>query len=142
MDLHLHLCGPKGDGQRLLLDRALALVQADNEFLFQAMLRSGMAIPEKVEDLGIPYRDDTLIDPNGGSQHYFGYRQLLEHGSWSCGDAAALEAAALVVKYGLPATAFSDPRGDGIFHALYRTSAGIVDPVARYHAAHRGGMAV
>ena len=142
MDVTLHLCGPKGDGQRLLLDRALAMLQADNEYLIQAMLRSGMAVPDKVEDLGIPYRDDTLLDPNGESQHYFGYRQMLEHGSFSCGDAAPFEAAVLVVKYNIPAVAFSDARGNGIFHAVYRTPAGVVDPIVRFHSARRGGLAV
>lgn len=142
MDVTLHLCGPKGDGQRLLLDRALAMLQADNEYLLQAMLRSGMAVPDKVEDLGIPYRDDTLIDPHGDSQHYFGYRQMLEHGSFSCGDASAFEAAVLVVKYQMPATAFSEARGDGIFHAVYRSPAGIVDPVARFHRTRGGRVAV
>lgn len=142
MDVTLHLCGPKGDGQRLLLDRALAMLQADNEYLFQAMLRGGRPIPDKIEDLGLRYRDDTIIDPHSPRQHYYGFRQMLENGTFSCGDASAFEAAVLVIKYQMEATAFSQARAPGIFHAVYRTQAGVVDPIARLHGAGQGGVAV
>lgn len=141
MDLRLHLCGPKGDGSRMLLDRALAMLQLDNEFVVQAMLRSGMAVPDSVEQLGIPYRDDVVLDPNSERQEFRALRQMLDYGSWSCGEGAPLEAAVLQVKYKIPARAFVRfGTDDGFWHAVYETPQGIVDPVQRYLA--NGGRRV
>ncbi len=141
MDLRLHLCGPKGDGSRLLLDRALAMLQMDNEFVVQAMLRDGRGVPDCVEQLGIPYRDDVSLDPNSERQEFRGLRQMLEHGSWSCGEAAPFEASVLRVKFNVPARAFVRfGTEDGFWHSVYETPQGVVDPVARYLAA--GGRRV
>lgn len=141
MDLRLRLCGPKGDGSRILLDHALALVQLDNEFVVQAMIRAGRHVPDCVEQLGIPYRDDVVLDPDSEHQEFRGFRQMLEDGSWSCGEGAPFEAAVLKVKYGIPAKAFSRfGTEDGFWHCVYRTPHGIVCPVTRYLAA--GGRRV
>ncbi len=138
MDLRLHLCGPKGDGSRLLFDRALELVQQDNEFVVQAMLRSGQRVPDSVEELGVPYRDDTRLDPNSPRQDLYGLRAMLERGSFSCGDAAPFEAAVLKVKYNIPARAFTQVgKQAGLWHAVYQTPHGVVNPIARFLAARR-----
>lgn len=143
MHLELHLCGPKGDGSRILLDRALAMVQLDNEFLIQAMLRAGRPVPDRIDDLGIPYRDDTLLDPNSDHQAFYGMRGMLERGSWSCGDGAPYEAAVLVVKHRIPTRAFARyGTEDGFWHAVYQTQLGIVDPVARYLSQPRARRAM
>jgi len=140
----LHLCGPKGDGSRILLDRALALVQLDNECLVEAMLRAGMAVPDCVEELGIEYEDHTVLRPNSDEQQIYGLRAMLERGRFSCGDAAALEAAVLQKKYTIPARAFSRfGTEDGFWHAVYSTPAGVVNPVARFlEHQRRGRLAV
>lgn len=135
MILELHLCGPKGAGQRQLIDRALELVQLDNQMLVQAMLKAGMPVPDRIEELGLAYQSPSLAQAQANRQAFFGYRQMLTNGWFSCGEAAAWEAAVLCEKHKVPATAFSNPitgRDDGIFHAVYRTPTGVVDPVERF----------
>ena len=138
MYLGLHLCGPKGDGSRILLDRALALLQFDNECVVQAMLRSGRAVPDCMEELGLEYEDHCVLDPNSDRQDLYGFRAMLERGKFSCGDAAGFEAAVLQAKHKIPARAFSRfGSGEGLWHAVYLTPAGIVNPVARFLSAQR-----
>lgn len=144
MILELHLCGPRGDGQRHELDRALALVQLDNRFLIQAMLRAGRPVPEKVEELGILWRPPSRAEALTDRQAIRGLRAMLEHGSFSCCDAAGWEAAVLEEKYRLPARSYNvdvvppwmrrrwGAGADGLFHAAYETPRGVVDPVWRY----------
>lgn len=133
MILTMHLCGPKGDGERQLHDRALAMLQLDNRFVIEAMLRSGQQVPDLVDDLGIEYRDLTRTNARGEHHAYNGFRKMLDQGWFSCGDAAAYEAAVLSVKYGVPAHAYAEPgRGPGMFHAVYRTPTGVIDPVTRF----------
>ncbi len=135
--LELHLCGPKGDGLREELDRALALVQLDNEFVIQAMLRAGRPVPDLIEDTGLPYRPPNRREAETNRQPLHGLRAMLENGWWSCGDAGPWEAAVLSVKYNTPTRAFSLPvSDDGLSHAAYRTGPNgvVVDPVARYLA--------
>ena len=138
MFLGLHLCGPKGDGSRLLLDRALALLQFDNECVLQAMLRAGRPIPDCVEELGLRYEDHTRLDPNSDHQELYGLRAMLDRGAFSCGDAAGFEAGVLQVKHRIPARAFSQfGTDDGLWHAVYETPVGIVNPIARFLAGER-----
>ena len=135
MVLELHLCGPKGDALIEELNAALALVQRDNEFLIQAMLRSGRQVPEVVEDMGIVYRPPSRSESLTDRQAIRGLRSMLEQGYFSCGDAAPWEAAVLRIKYGVAAVAFSKPlTSDGLTHGIYRTPSGVIDPVARYLA--------
>jgi hypothetical protein len=117
----------------MVLDQALALLQFDNECVIQAMLRAGRRVPECVEELGLSYEDHTVLDPDSDHQEFFGLRAMLERGVFSCGDAAPFEAAALWIKRQIPARAFSR-RGtdDGLWHAVYQTPAGIVDPISRF----------
>lgn len=118
---------------RELLNRVLAVIQLDNQFLIQAMLGAGMQVPDIVDDLGLVYRPPTLTEANSGRQVICGYRRMLENGYFACAEAAAWEAAVLSEKYKITAEAFVNPiTGDGIFHALYRTSSGTIDPVARF----------
>jgi hypothetical protein len=144
MYLGLHLCGPKGDGSRILLDRALALLQFDNECVVQAMLRSGRPVPDCMEELGLEYEDHCILDPNSDRQDFYGFRAMLERGKFSCGDAAGFEAAVLQVKHRIPARAMSRFGSDeGLWHAVYTTPAGVVNPVARFLSSQRqGGVAV
>lgn len=140
MFLGLHLCGPRGDGGRMVLDRALALLQFDNECVIQAMLRAGRAVPDCVEELGLRYEDHTVLDPDSDHQEFYGFRAMLERGAFSCGDAAPFEAAVLRVKHTIPARAFSQfGTQDGLWHGVYETPAGIVNPVARFLAARQQG---
>jgi hypothetical protein len=142
MILEMHLCGPKGDGQRQLLDRALALVQLDNQFLIEAMLRGGRDVPDLVDDMGLQYRPPTRREAATERERFWGMRKMMEEGSFSCHDAAAYEAAVLSVKYSIPAQAFSEQLpGPGLWHGVYRSQQhGHVDPVARYLAKQgRGG---
>lgn len=138
MILELHLCGPKGDGQRQLLDRAIALTQLDNQFVIEAMLRAGQDVPDLVDDMGIDYRPPTRREAATERERFYGMRKMLETGEFSCHDAAAYEAAVLTVKYGVPAQSFNQGMpGRGLWHGVYRSQQhGIVDPVARFLAKH------
>lgn len=135
MYLGLHLCGPRGDGSRMLLDMALAMLQFDNECVVQAMLRDGRHVPECMEELGLEYEDHCVLDPDSDKQDLYGFRAMMERGKFSCGEASCFEAAVLQVKHGIPARAFSRyGTDDGFWHAVYMTPAGVVNPVARYLA--------
>jgi len=137
MLLELHLCGPKGEGQRQLLDRALAMTQLDNQFVIEAMLRDGRDVPDLVDDIpGLRYRPPTRAEAATEKERMFGMRKMLETKQFSCHDAAAYEAAVLSKKYGVPAQAFVQQlRGRGLWHGVYRSQQhGIVDPVARFLA--------
>lgn len=135
MILELHLCGPKGDGQRQELDAALRLLQMDNEFLIQAMLRDGRPVADLIEDLGLSYRPPTPAEARTDRERFYGLHAMLRAGEFSCQEAAAWEAAVLTVKYGVPSRAFHDPvSNDGLYHALYETPQGVIDPVARFLA--------
>ena len=134
MIIELHLCGPTGDGQRQELDHALALVQLDNQFVIEAMLRAGQNIPDLVDDMGLLYRPPTRREALTERERFYGMRKMMDTGEFSCHDAAAYEAAVLTVKYSLPAQAFNQPLGrGGLWHGVYRTpNHGVVDPVARH----------
>ena len=134
MILELHLCGPKGDGQRQLLDRALALTQLDNQFVIEAMLRSGLDVPDLVDDMGLTYRPPSRREAHTERERVYGMRKMLDTGEFSCHDAAAYEAAVLTTKYGVPAQAFVQPLPrEGFWHGMYRSQQhGVVDPVARF----------
>jgi hypothetical protein len=144
MLVELELCGPKGDGQVILWQRVLEIVQRDNEMLFQAMLRANKPIPQYIDELGLPYMPPSREEARGERQRISGLRGILERQSWSCGDAAALEAAAMVVLHGVPAvvravllTPRQSPRA--LLHAVYDTPAGRVDPTARWLQAQGRG---
>lgn len=135
MILELHMCGPKGAGQRELIDRALAMMQLDNQFLIEAMLRAGRSVPDLVDDMGLRYRPPSKAESKTRRQRLFHYKDMLDNGWFSCCDAAPWEAAVLTVKYQVPAQAFSTPvSNDGLFHAVYRTPDGVIDPTARFNA--------
>lgn len=148
MFVGLHLCGPKGEGQRVLLDQALAMLQRDNEFVIQAMLRAGRPVPDCIEELGLRYVDDTVADPESGRQIFYSFRHMLERKKFSCGDAAGFEAAVLTQKFQVPARAHTKagrprwplPPGvthHGLWHSVYETPAGEVDPVMRFLTGQR-----
>jgi len=144
MLVELELCGPKGDGQIILWQRVLEIVQKDNEMLFQAMLRSNKSVPEYIDQLGLPYLPPTREEARGERQRISGLQGILERGSWSCGDAAALEAAALSVVHGVPAVVRAvllTPRHSphALLHAVYETPEGRVDPTARWLQARGRG---
>ena len=134
MILELHLCGPKGDGQRQLLDRALAMAQLDNQFVIEAMLRSGREVPELVDDMDLHYRPPSAAESRTERERVYAMRKMLETGEFSCHDAGAYEAAVLTTKYGIPAQAYVQPLPrSGLWHGVYRSQQhGVVDPVARF----------
>lgn len=149
MVIELHLCGPIGDGQRQELDAALALLQMDNEFLIQAMLSAGLHVPDTVDEMGLVWVPPSKLEAQTDRQRFFHMRDMLERRRFSCGDAAGYEAAVQRAKYGVPARAFTvdvvpdwmrKTQGDaaeGLWHSVYSTPSGIVDPVGR-HLRRRG----
>ena len=141
MILEFHLCGPKGDGQRQELDHGLRLLQLDNEFLIQAMLRDGRRVPDLVDDLGLRYRPPSPAEAATERERFYGLRDMVRVGEFSCQDASGWEAAVLTIKYRQPSSAFVEEiRPDGLWHAVYETPRGVIDPVARFLAKEgRGG---
>lgn len=143
MIVELELCGPKGAGQIELWSKLLETVQRDNEMLIEAMLRAGMQVPDTVEDLGIPYVPPTVFEARNDRQRLSGLGAMLDRRSFSCGDAAPLEAAVLVRKHGVPARAVpamlptKDPSGASVLlHSVYVTPYGTIDPIQRWLAAN------
>ena len=136
MRLTLHLCMPEGDGSRESYAEGLSQIKRDNRRVIAAMLRAGIPVVDTVGELGLQYvPEQRRFGPDGRPlMDIYGIHDMVERGTFSCGDAAAYEAAVLEEKYGVVAETLSVPQGDNDFHAVYVTSNGLVDPTANFLA--------
>lgn len=134
MLLTLHLCMPSGDGSRASYQDALELVQADNRRVIRAMLNNGDEIPDTVGEWGLAYApEQRRANPQGQPlMDVYGLGACVERGYFSCGCAAAIEAAILEEKYGVAALATSVPQADNDFHAVVVSELGVHDPVLNF----------
>ncbi len=138
----MHLCNPGGDATRDGYARALEWVQADNRRVIRAMLDAGEDVPDTMSDWGLRYVPERSRHDRSGRplMDVFGIYDMVERGTFSCGDAAGWEAAVIEEKYGIPAAAIPAPQGDNDFHAVVVTEDGVYDPTANFLA--RRKMAV
>lgn len=130
----MHMCMPSGDAMRHRFSELMEVMKADNRAVIRAMLDDGMDVPDTVAELGLRYVPaQHRLDAHGQPiMDVYGLRDLVAMGTFSCGDAASLEAAVLEEKYGMPAVCLAVAQGDDDLHGVFATSDGIVDPVANY----------
>lgn len=135
MIVTLYMCGPKGEVMRRQLAGVLNQLKRDNRYVIQAMLRDGSEVPDNVIEADLNYvPSQHKTDPETGEPllQFYGMKQMFDRGEFSCGDAAAFEAAVLEEKYGIPTECLSVALADSDYHGVYVTPEGAVDPVERW----------
>jgi hypothetical protein len=138
MQLMLHLCGPAGEAMRREISHVLAVLKADNRFVISALLEGGDYVPETMWELhttspkGCIYRPPDEHESKTPRQDFYCVADLVERGEFSCGDAAAYEAAVLEEIYGIPTEIIVVAQGSTEYHALYVTPDGPVDPTENW----------
>lgn len=134
MLLTFHLCMPAGDGSRDTYQQGLEMTQDDNRRVLRAMMQRGDEIPDTIGEWDLVYQpEQRRTNANGEPlMDLYGIGPCVERGAFSCGDAAAYEAAVLEEKYGVPALPVSVPQADNDFHAVVVSELGVHDPVANF----------
>lgn len=132
MIIELHLCAPPGEARRRVLTALLNVCKDDNRLLINAMMRSGFDVPDTMEELGLTYAPPSgneLLTPR---QPFYSMLDMLDRKTFSCGDAAAYEAAVQEEKYGRVAYCLCVAQGDTEYHSIYVTERGAVDPTENW----------
>ncbi len=134
-----HMCMPEGDGSREGYEDALEALKRDNRRVVAAMLADGQHVADTVGELGLVYVPETpSFDASGRPvMNLYGVADMVARGTFSCGDAAAYEAAVLEEKYGVPTRLVSAPQSGNQFHAVVVTQDGVFDPTANFLAGTR-----
>ncbi len=133
-----HLCMPEGDAMRSRFGDLMEIFKKDNRAVIAAMRADGTDVPDTVGDLGLQYLPELhKADGYGPVMDIYGLRSMVDRGTFSCGDAAAFEAAILEEKYGVPTLCIAVSQGDDDLHAIFVTADSIVDPVANNQAGRR-----
>lgn len=133
MIVKLHLCGPEGEALRQQLANALNTLKQDNRYVVNAMLNSGMEVPDTVIEAGLNYVP-SRHEQSGGRpvQAFYGMKDMFESGEFSCGDGAAFEAAVMEEKYAIPTEVLCVATGDADYHGLFVTPNGVIDPTENW----------
>lgn len=141
MRVTLHLCSPPGEATRRELARLLNLLKEDNRLVIAAMMREGYQVPDTVWEMELRYRPPTPDEAKTPMQEFYCMADMVERGEFSCGDAAALEAAVQTEKYGRDTEVLCVAQGSYEYHAIYVCGDGAVDPTQNWlmmDAASRG----
>ncbi len=143
MIVGLHLHGPPGEATRRLVSDMLEIVRQDNIYVVQAMLDAGIEVPDTMWEMGLVYDPpnpnrpvydhygnviDVVDEVNTPKQNFYGISDMIENGTFSCGDGAAAEAAIATVKYGVKTRCECVAQGGYEYHAIFITPDGPVDP--------------
>lgn len=134
MIVTLHLCAPQGEVLRQQLSNILNQLKEDNRYVINAMLRSGLKVPDTVIEAGLDYVPSRHQKNVQGEpiQVYYGMKSMFDSRTFSCAEAAAFESAVLEEKYGEPTECVSVALGRGDHHAIFVTQDGEVDPTENY----------
>jgi hypothetical protein len=124
----LNLHSPPGEATRRLITRALNVLKEDNRYVINAMVNGGMEIPWNMWDMGLVYDPPTADEANTPEQAFWGISDLMQRKKFSCGDAAACEAAIIEEVFDISTEIITVPQGAYEYHALYLTPDGPVDP--------------
>lgn len=128
MIVTLNLHSPPGEATRRLITRSLNVLKEDNRYVINAMRNSGMDIPWNLWDMGLVYNPPDADEANTPQQAFWGISDMMARGEFSCGDAAACEAAIVEELFDIPTEVITVPQGAYEYHALYVTPTGPVDP--------------
>lgn len=130
----MYMCSPEGEALRQQWVDALNMLKRDNQYVIAAMLADGQEVPDTVVDAGLEYVPSRHEVVDGDPvQALYGMKAMFDSGEFSCGDAAAYEAAVAEEKYGVPAECSSTPMNDeGDFHGIFITPLETVDPTENW----------
>lgn len=135
MIVTLHMCGPEGEALRQQFANALNVLKRDNRYVINAMLNSGMEVPDTVIEAGLDYvpsRHEWTADGQP-IQVLYGMKAMFESGQFSCADAAAFEAAVQEEKYRVPTECIAVPTSSAEdMHGLFVTPQAVVDPTENW----------
>lgn len=117
----------------------MEVVKRDNRAVIAAMIAEGQDVPETMGELGLTYVPEQHRQDDRGEpvMHVYGMRDMVARRTFSCGDAAAYEAAIVEEKYGVPTLCVAVAQGDNDFHAVFVTIDDAVDPTANFLAGKR-----
>lgn len=136
MIVTLHMCGPEGEALRQQLANTLNTLKRDNRYVINAMLNSGMDVPDTVieADLNyVPSRHEWDPHTRQPTQVFYGMKAMMDSGEFSCADAAAFEAAVQEEKYGVPTEVICVPTSSvDNLHGIYVTPQAVVDPTENW----------
>lgn len=133
---------PQGDAMRARFGDLMELVKRDNRGVIAAMLADRIEVPDTVGDLGLRYDPERKRSDSHGQpiMSIYGLRDMVSRGTFSCGDAAAYEAAVLEEKYGIRTLCIAVPQGEDELHGIFVIEDGAVDPTANFLSKTRSVM--
>lgn len=136
MIVTVNLCMPEGDAMRQRFAEFMELLKRDNRAVIAAMRASGTEVPDTIGELGLQYVPETNRTDAYGQpvMQLYGLHDMVERGTWSCGDGVAFEAAVLEEKYGVPTLCIAVSQGDDNLHGVFVTPEDVVDPLANYRS--------
>lgn len=141
MIVTLNLHSPPGEATRRLVTRALNVLKEDNRYVVNAMINSGMDLPTNMWDMGLVYNPPDADEANTPKQEFWGIGDMMARKEFSCGDAAACEAAIIEEVFDIPTEIITVAQGAYEYHALYVTPLGPVDPSEEWvEAARKSGI--
>jgi hypothetical protein len=103
----------------------------------------GIDVPDTVWELGLMYQPPQGAELKTPQQSFYCLLDMLDRNEFSCGDAAAYEAAVQEEKYDRKAFCMCVAQGSNEYHAIYVTENGPVDPTEnwlRQYAASNGQL--
>jgi len=127
-----HFCAPPGEATRRIITQLLNVQKDDNRLLLSALMANKVDIPDTMWDLGLRYEPPAGAELNSPQQDFYSLIDLLDQGTFSCGDAAAYEAAVQEEKYGKPCFCMCVAQGSNEYHAIYVSTTGPVDPTENW----------
>jgi len=144
MKITLHMCMPEGDAMRNRFGELMEIVKRDNRAVIAAMLAEGLHVPDTVGELDLRYLPEQhRLDEYGQPiMNIYGYREMVQRRTFSCGDAAAFEAAVVEEKYGVRTLCVAVSQGDDDLHGVFVTETDAIDPTANFLEGRRSPIPV
>lgn len=139
MIVTVHMCMPEGDAMRQRFSDLMELLKQDNRAVIAAMMAEGTDVPDTMAELGLQYSPENHRSDAEGRpvMELYGIRDMVDRGTFSCGDATGWESAVLEEKYGIPTLCVAVAQGDNDMHGVFVTAEDVVDPTANFLSGHR-----
>ncbi len=132
MILELHMSAPGGEALRRMITSVLNVLKDDNRLVIAALLNAGTHVPDTITELGLQYKPPGPEEALTPTQDIHGLLSMVGRGTFSCGDAAAYEAAVQEEKYGHRCACSCVAQGSNAYHAIYFGPKGPVDPTENW----------
>ena len=129
-----HMCVPPGQAMRTTIAHEVNSMKHDNRRVIAAMLAEGLPVHDNMADMGLKYvPEQHELDASGEPIiRLYGIYDMIERGTFSCGDASGWESAVWEEKYGIPTECLSVAQGDDDMHAVFAAIDRVVDPTFNF----------